>query len=72
MHIPCSPKTLFRLHRKLFAPRALSRNTYALSLSHDGVLPRVKLQLCRDRTSVLGLMMVTALTSATWMIMRKK
>ena len=76
MRLPLSPKTLFRLHRKIFmlrTPRRLSGHSYSLSLSHNGKMPIVGLQIERDRTPVLGITIaVAAVMLAAFMIPRRK
>ena len=49
MRMPLSPKTLFRLHRKLFMLRTPSYRSCALILDADQDMPSLRLQWKRER-----------------------
>ena len=73
MKLPCSAKTLFRIHRKIFMlrrPCLLVRNAYCLTLTPGKKTPTVSLRVERGRglaltavLFVLGLILAYALPS---------
>ncbi|MBQ7322692.1 MAG: hypothetical protein IJW99_11390 [Clostridia bacterium] len=52
MRLPLSPKTIFRLHRKLFMLRTPSYRNCALILDVDRDVPTLRLQWERERMPV--------------------
>ena len=66
MRTPFSPKTVLRLHRKLFMlrrPGGLSRNSYTLTLTPGKRKPTVAVQISPDRSPLFGVLL-TVITFA--------
>ena len=57
MRLPLSPKTLLRLHRRLFMlrrPRRASHTNYSLSFAPDGRNPLVCFRVEKNRLPAIG------------------
>lgn len=66
MRTPFSPKTVLRLHRKLFMLRR--PNAYTLTLARGKKAPTLSLQVAQNHSPLLGVFLtVIAFAATAWL-----